>query len=405
MEQIDEFCSVKIPVALTDIDHTLSYTDNQYELVINVELIKALKGNGINHIYLFTDMIFRSDDIQHRQAIIAAIEKERVVVLGCITPLDYFWDLEQDTLKNFAEKFGMLNINLRTKKNLDLLPGLLDEFVSIKERMYTGIPPVMCRAFQDATQTEKPLTPERLEWLYHHSVFCKIAIDIMSFQKKISSCKGIMFHQFLVHKPPSILSCDIFDDKVENLDAVNEVLSAIKLSSIVTSKELCAQLTSGEFPVATFDGNFFQNEETFSFKYRRATNQIIPVDKDLTTTHESSRVKSFFGRLKRFNSSRGTNTQTPVNSLHSSVEDGAKLRLRKSGSMRFLGSRRPSMRESGTMEPRDQSDGSLSAMPKSHSDETLDRDNLVPDQRTRSYSLSAADYRREPTVNFEQSSK
>lgn len=87
---------VKRPIALLDVDHTLIKTEEmasgEYEQVLNVTLIEALKKQGFSKVYLFTDMIFRPRDIMHRQNLIKQLkEGYGIDVLGVITPNDLYW--------------------------------------------------------------------------------------------------------------------------------------------------------------------------------------------------------------------------------------------------------------------------------------------------------------------------
>jgi len=235
------------PVALLDVDHTLANTDRAQKNIINKILLEALKLKGIKDVFLFTDMVFTPGAIEERQKLIADLTKEGFTVHGCITPLDYLWHSSTERLKSFAEKFNMLDICLRENapKNKDKLPTLLDEFPEVNERISSEIYPNICLAFNDATQSQQPLSDERLMQLNLHSHYCKVMIDIISQLKNTASCKGIMFRQFLAHRPAWVSECYVFDDRKDHLAAV-------------------AECPHNGFPVHTIHGEFTHNIETFT---------------------------------------------------------------------------------------------------------------------------------------------
>ena len=51
------------PVALLDVDSTLLFNENE----LNVQLLSALKSNGISDLYLLTDMTYKITGIHENQ--------------------------------------------------------------------------------------------------------------------------------------------------------------------------------------------------------------------------------------------------------------------------------------------------------------------------------------------------
>lgn len=253
----------KRPVALLDIDLTLLCADKNRQDSYNLALLDGLKRHDIKDVYLFTDMKFGSGDIEARKKIIALLEDQGFIVHGCITPLDYFWNFDQqETLNKLVDEFLQSDISIRegAQKNLCKIPNLISKYPAIVDWINKATYPMICQAYEEA----KNHYETQSEALRVKSFHCKIALDLVTFNMKFSMSKSIMFKQFLQHKPDWISECFVFDDMIECLDAVNEV-------------------TLPEFPVHTIHGIFNEHGDTFvnrlsyTIKMKTILNDIVVV--------------------------------------------------------------------------------------------------------------------------------
>lgn len=98
----------KRPVALLDVDKTLiKGSAPNYEF--NDNLIESLKKNGINDVYLFTDMHVKPEGIEERQRVVEHLESKGMRVHGVITPADLLWH-KKDKVNDYWTE-----VNKRTK--------------------------------------------------------------------------------------------------------------------------------------------------------------------------------------------------------------------------------------------------------------------------------------------------
>lgn len=250
------------PVALLDMDHTLAYTayvkndkgenetdesgEIKTEIKYNIDLLNKLKENGIRDVYLFTDMTLSKSSLEDRLKVIKFLEEQRFTVHGVITPLDFFWNFDSKMLKEFEEATHRAGVVLTAgrQKNIDLIHEIIKTFPKVMKHMDSNAYANIGIAFKEATLPGNLSNSDRIRELQLRGNACKHAIDAMSLLKKIPTCKGIMFMQFISHLLTWMSAIYVFDDMKENNQAVN-------------------QCNSAKLPVYTVDGEFSQKGNTF----------------------------------------------------------------------------------------------------------------------------------------------
>lgn len=244
----------KRAVGLVDIDHTLAYSLKGGELIPNEKLLDALKSKGIMDLYLFTDMTVSKESIKDRLKLIKILKERGFIVHGVITPLDYFWDFDQESIKSLDEKFYRSRVIMKVEapRNLDLIEKILPEFPEIHERVTSNLYPKYGQAFAEAETAYKlrdeAKKNEVMAKLFERSLWCKNAIDAIIHIRKFPSSKAIMMLQFLSHFPIWVSAIKVLDDREENIDAVN-----------VASKLLPPPVS-----IETYHGSFDEKGDTFA---------------------------------------------------------------------------------------------------------------------------------------------
>ncbi|MDI9817983.1 MULTISPECIES: hypothetical protein [unclassified Legionella] len=226
----------KRPVALLDVDHTLLF-DTEF----NETLLTSLKKNGINDIYLFTDMRFGRLTVKDRMDLVERLEKKGFKVHGVITPVDLVWSqLSADNAKAFDEasrrfkgRFQGEAFNGFLNENIAKLPFL--ENVS-KYAPESNVPGASYRdavtAYQSMPTTAKEDDPLPGDMLIRSS-FAKVFADHLAERKGYvdlkaettegkGHTKGLMLDFFLHHKPDWISRIIIADDNKGVIGAVKK---------------------------------------------------------------------------------------------------------------------------------------------------------------------------------------
>jgi len=260
----------KRPAALIDVDHTLVYTSKDGQVVLNQRLLRALKQQNIKDVYLFTDMIITQSFIEDRLKLIEALKNEGFFVHGCITPLDYFWDTDQNLLERFNQACMEEKIILKNNahKNKEKLPAVMAQFPEINERVKSEVYPKFGQAFAEAIKTksikDEAKKQEIVSQLTVRSIWCKNATDAVSELKGLKSCKGISFGQFLSHLLSWVSAIYVFDDQQDNYHSVNAVSQNFKMS----------------VPLYNYHGEFTDKTESFA-------DQLAPTPIVESTPNES----------------------------------------------------------------------------------------------------------------------
>jgi hypothetical protein len=293
----------KRPVAVLDADHTLlcskmadpekqnipNTEEGVGENIYNLDLLNALKTAGIRDIYLFTDMIFSEHSLRDRIKLIKFLESQGFTVHGCITPNDYFWDFDTGRLQEFQAALGKANVILNDfcQKNVDKLPGILGRFPDIAERVKSTHYPPISKAYDEVSRPTILERVDEMKKINLHSIACKNAIDSIAYLRGFASCKTIMFIQLLTHKPKFASSCYVFDDKKENLTAVD-------------------QCDHQGFPVHTVHGDFPNPKMLFSanFKFHpeelsveaRLSNVVLVAHEEIISLQGTKTLGSLFYR-------------------------------------------------------------------------------------------------------------
>lgn len=116
------------------------------DVELNVELLDTLKEQGVNDIYLFTDMTMNDSGIQDRQNLISDLEKRGFHVHGVITPVDLAWDLvPREKASDFYNK------KLREYSGKKCVGDDFDNFLRSKSvtQDYDFVIPALDRAMED----------------------------------------------------------------------------------------------------------------------------------------------------------------------------------------------------------------------------------------------------------------
>ncbi len=246
----------KCPVALVDIDHTLVYSVKGGKAKLNKKLLQALEAKGIKDLYLFTDMMISAASLEDRLNLINKLTKRGFVVHGVITPLDYFWGFDQEILKQLDEAIFRARIIMREEasRNLEKIEEVLPKFPAVFERVDSKDYPKFGQAFAEAEKSysiqNDNQKKEVITKLSERSVWCKAAIDAISYLRKLPSCKAIMMLQFLVNLPAWVLSIKVLDDRKENIESV----------------KVAKELLSTQIPIEAYLGEFNERGETFAIQ-------------------------------------------------------------------------------------------------------------------------------------------
>lgn len=217
-------------VALLDVDDTLLIVRDKKQMnaVLNMDLINALLSQGIKDIYLFTDMSFDSIALKEREKLVEDIAGMGFTVHAVMTPFDYAWSLDKKTATELSAAFDKSGIRLGQSAQEHQDPKQMHTF---NEFFAKEIEPLLERsnfndsslgcAFADAIGTidynDNPELGER-----DRSNVCKLISDIISIQKGYASIKGQMLDHFLHHMRDAYSSIFVFDDRKENITAVQE---------------------------------------------------------------------------------------------------------------------------------------------------------------------------------------
>lgn len=212
-------------VALLDVDETLSMCRDDS---LNDNLVNALIKSGVKDAYLFTDMTFNSDDLDHRNKIIQYLEGFGMVVHGVITPADCNWHIDDDVLNAFVQEFEEKKIDLRSNLNLAHLDAMFKSYKDMfSDKNYKKLGHPFAESIE--AQSDHVLSDQNEHTRFNNkSRNCKLITEITSIYQKLDHSKGLMFERFIHEKTP-FTGCLIFDDREECLSAVAAVSKLYQL--------------------------------------------------------------------------------------------------------------------------------------------------------------------------------
>jgi hypothetical protein len=217
-------------VALLDVDHTLLFDDPNQP---NPHIIKALKAAGITDVYLFTDMTFRKTDVEDRANLKKMLEDNGLTVHGVIASPDIAWHIPDAELLSFEEAMNKNDIilNRNRPKNLDKLPAIIAQH-----------PHINALVRGDLTRLPSPgnafasVNNQYVEGTFDRSNKCKLILDVLS--AELAHPKGLLFQNYVAHKPAWVQSFVVFDDNKHSLESVQQVAAKSnnsKHSTLVTT--------------------------------------------------------------------------------------------------------------------------------------------------------------------------
>lgn len=204
-------------VALLDVDHTLLF-----DVELNVELLDTLKEQGVNDIYLFTDMTMNDSGIQDRQNLISDLEKRGFDVHGVITPVDLAWDLVPE-----KKAFDFYNKKLREYSGKKCVGDDFDNFLRSKSvtQDYDFVIPALDRAMEDVEcgiafkEAQKALGGNINA---DRSRVAKLLADHKAERNGYSHTKGMLLGAFIKNKPGWVSNIIIADDNDHVIQSINQ---------------------------------------------------------------------------------------------------------------------------------------------------------------------------------------
>lgn len=204
--------------ALVDVDHTLLMTDARGN-VVNEKLIKSLKQQGIHDIYLFTDMTFNASGLEDRKELVQLLEKKYGMnVRGVITSPDYAWHLGEN-VNGLMDQFVEQDINLKTGKNKDKLDTVLQTIDGADALLSGDIE----RQNESGAAFAEVSSQDFDRSLKDRSLNCKLLFDLAADREGIKDGKGLLFRQFVTHRPRDIAAVVVVDDKETCLSSVKAI--------------------------------------------------------------------------------------------------------------------------------------------------------------------------------------
>lgn len=213
----------KRPVALLDVDHTSTYGDMATGQ-INFALFDELKARGINDLYLFTDMTINEGNINDREALITVLRNQGFTVHGVITPNDFAWNLTPATLHSFKDSLFRNNTKFQLKNVTEYaqiaesVEPVLSGLPEIQELLGTTHTPPIGYAYAEGKMAHDNGTFNR--HIVEKSSDAKFVFDIAGLKSGLGIGKGLLFRQFLDHKPDWCGQCLVFDDKAEEIHSI-----------------------------------------------------------------------------------------------------------------------------------------------------------------------------------------
>jgi hypothetical protein len=235
----------KRSIALLDVDHTLLFGTNPTP---NPNLLAALRKKGIRDVYLFTDMVFGSRDINDRNHLIEELRTQGFTVHGVITPSDMVWNeipIEEaqrfytDVYQNYRGRFEGPAFSA-------FIEGRLSDYPKIgqvlRSNCHLGKPG---EAFEATRHTT---TLEDVSNNHVKSNVCKIITDLkhealVKTHPTLTHHKAFMLQTLLNNKPAWIDRIIVADDNALVIDTMNEMNNTSQtpiLTLHVTSKTLSA---------------------------------------------------------------------------------------------------------------------------------------------------------------------
>lgn len=197
-------------IVLLDVDETIWF--HSHPNALNLELVHRLIELGATDVFLFTDMTLDSKIVQHRIAVIQALERLGLKIHGVITPSDIFWN-------NVLINVDILNPG-KTRKYIDVAltnnnPGTAYE-IALNEIRTEGM--------VSKVNTNKSRFISR-------QVLPAIA-SIFNYQHQ----KGLLFELFLKHLSEDTQKIIVIDDKFSVLATIRKICEQLK--SFLDSKNL-----------------------------------------------------------------------------------------------------------------------------------------------------------------------
>nr|HAT8714822.1 hypothetical protein [Legionella jordanis] len=234
------------PVALLDVDHTLLFDDT-----FNENLLNSLKKNGIQDVYLFTDMRFRKLEVEDRVKLVQRLQAQGFRVHGVITPMDLVWShmsagntatLNSAIIEGgYKGKFIGKPFDDFLKSKQEEIPFIQDVMTYSADSCEPGI------SFRHAVEAYNRIPAEADETtplpdeMFERSSFGKVLGDCHAERQNFAHTKALMLDVFLRHKPDWANSVIVADDNENVLQAIGQykerVNPAIAVSSIAVRND------------------------------------------------------------------------------------------------------------------------------------------------------------------------
>lgn len=227
------------PVALLDVDHTLLF-DNR----LNIELLRALKQNGIQDVYLFTDMTLKSYSVHERNELIDHLKQLDFNVHGVLTPLDLLWhEIPADKSQEFIEyalehgpaKWNGSRFKAFLKDNeCPSAYHFARRAISKSKRHHVELGAAFregAEAFQKIKELDEKL-PNHLE---QKSTVAKILGDQLAYEHGYKHCKGLMLSEFVKLMPNWVSSIVIADDNEDVISSIAKYIESNQPTTPITT--------------------------------------------------------------------------------------------------------------------------------------------------------------------------
>ena len=227
------------PVALLDVDHTLLFNER-----LNFELLRALKQNDIQDVYLFTDMTLKSYSVHERNDLIDHLKQLGFKVHGVLTPLDLLWhEIPADRCQEFIDytlEHGPSKWNgsrFKAFLNEDECPREFQfarRAISKSKSHHVELGVAFnegCVAFQEVKELDDKL-PNHLE---QKSTVAKVLGDQLAVEHGYEHSKGLILSEFVKRMPNWVSSIVIADDNTQVISSIAQYIEFNRPTTSITA--------------------------------------------------------------------------------------------------------------------------------------------------------------------------
>ncbi|VEG90928.1 hypothetical protein [Legionella spiritensis] len=200
--------------------------------MLNFSLLDYLTQKKIRHVSLFTDMTFKDEDIQERQALVLLLEVLDFIVHDVITPNDLFWNMtaeskqdqpsDMDIFKSFKgkQRHEVSEENPFLQKIAAKYPQAHKAIMETEPGFYQNKNNLPGCAFK---AVDKPL-PETKNTFLIQSQLTKTLAEILTNSKGYTHSKAIMLEHMLANlgRFKNILVVDDNPEVISNVQIIKQ---------------------------------------------------------------------------------------------------------------------------------------------------------------------------------------